>query len=117
MHSSLPLPQLFSILAPGAFSVAIAFSPGFLFAKVMVPDSQSLRDWRAGPWLGFLLVLVQHFGYHLAAFKQVSNLVPFPRVRVAGFCALASRVPFPPRRFSSSWFFCVVTRPLFGNFG
>jgi hypothetical protein len=65
-----------------------------------------LRDWRAGPWLGFLLALVHHFGYHLAAFKQVSNLVPFPRVRAAGFCALASRVPFPPLRFSSSWFFC-----------
>ncbi len=42
--------------------------------------SQSLRDWRAGPWLGLLLVLVHHFGCHLAAFKQVSNLVPFPCV-------------------------------------
>jgi hypothetical protein len=56
-------------------------------------------------WLGFLLVLVHHFGHHLAAFNQSQTWSPS---RVVGWpvSVLLLRVLFPSRRFSSSWFFC-----------
>ena len=37
MHPSLHLPQLTPMLAPGAFSVELVSSPGFLYVKLMVP--------------------------------------------------------------------------------